>query len=47
MRCASCKEIKAFVSALVAKDRLLAHNPLVAIYSGYWRNKRLGLKDDT
>ena len=33
------------VSALVAKDRLLAHNPLGAIYAGYWRNKRLGLKD--
>jgi uncharacterized metal-binding protein len=33
------------VSTLVAKDRLLAHNPLGAIYSGYWRNKRLGLID--
>lgn len=33
------------VSTLVAKDRLLSHNPLGAIYSGYWRNKRLGLKD--
>lgn len=33
------------VSTLVAKDRLLAHNPLGAIYSGYWRNKRLGLSD--
>ena len=33
------------VSTLVAKDRLLAHNPLGAIYAGYWRNKRLGLKD--
>jgi uncharacterized metal-binding protein len=33
------------VSTLVAKDRLLAHNPLGAIYSGYWRNKRLGLTD--
>lgn len=33
------------VSALVTKDRLLAHNPLGAIYAGYWRNKRLGLKD--
>lgn len=33
------------VSALVAKDRLLAHNPLGAIYAGYWRNKRLGLQD--
>ncbi|EAX48949.1 conserved hypothetical protein [Thermosinus carboxydivorans Nor1] len=33
------------VSALVAKDRLLSHNPLGAIYAGYWRNKRLGLAD--
>ncbi len=33
------------VSTLVAKDRLLAHNPLGAIYAGYWRNKRLGLTD--
>ena len=33
------------VSTLVAKDRLLSHNPLGAVYAGYWRNKRLGLKD--
>ncbi|SDF85986.1 DUF1847 domain-containing protein [Sporomusa acidovorans] len=33
------------VSTLVAKDRLLSHNPLGAIYAGYWRNKRLGLMD--
>ena len=33
------------VSALVTKDRLLAHNPLGAVYAGYWRNKRLELKD--
>lgn len=33
------------VSALVAKDRLLSHNPLGAVYAGYWRNKRLGLSD--
>jgi uncharacterized metal-binding protein len=33
------------VSTLVAKDRLLTHNPLGAIYSSYWRNKRLGLTD--
>ncbi|MDD4601648.1 MAG: DUF1847 domain-containing protein [Negativicutes bacterium] len=33
------------VSTLVAKDRLLSHNPLGAIYAGYWRNKRLGLID--
>lgn len=30
------------VSVLVAKDRVLAHNPLGAIYSGYWR-KKLGI----
>ncbi|MBP2641078.1 MAG: hypothetical protein H6Q66_2029 [Firmicutes bacterium] len=34
------------VSTLVAKDRLLAHNPLGAVYAGYWRNKRLGLTDE-
>lgn len=27
------------VSCLVAKDRLLAHNPLGAVYSRYWRRK--------
>ena len=27
------------VSCLVAKDRVLAHNPLGAIYSRYWRRK--------
>lgn len=37
---------KAPVSTLVAKDRLLSHNPLGAIYAGYWRNKRLGLTDE-
>ncbi|MBP2655721.1 MAG: hypothetical protein H6Q73_3290 [Firmicutes bacterium] len=35
---------KAPVSALAVKDRLLAHNPLGAIYSGFSR-KRLGLVD--
>lgn len=30
------------VSCLVAKDRVLAHNPLGAIYSRYWR-KKLGI----
>ena len=30
------------VSCLVAKDRILAHNPLGAVYSRYWR-KRLGI----
>ena len=32
------------VTALVAKDRLLAHNPLGAIYSRYWKRK-LGILD--
>ena len=27
------------VSCLVAKDRVVAHNPLGAIYSRYWRGK--------
>lgn len=30
---------KAPVTVLVAKDRMLAHNPLGAVYSGYWRKK--------
>jgi uncharacterized metal-binding protein len=30
------------VTCLVAKDRVLAHNPLGAIYSRYWR-KKLGI----
>lgn len=30
---------KAPVSTLVVKDRVLAHNPLGAIYSNYWRRK--------
>lgn len=33
------------VSTLVAKDRLLSHNPLGAVYAGYWRNKRLGITE--
>lgn len=33
------------VTALVVKDRLLAHNPLGAIYSRYWKRK-LGIMDD-
>lgn len=32
------------VTTLVAKDRVLAHNPLGAIYSRYWR-KKLGLME--
>ncbi len=39
------KHSEAPVSSLVTKDRLLSHNPLGAIYAGYWRNKRLNLKD--
>ena len=37
------KHSNAPVSTIVVKDRVLAHNPLGALYSGYWR-KRLGLK---
>ncbi|WP_196592715.1 DUF1847 domain-containing protein [Pectinatus sottacetonis] len=33
------------VTTLVVKDRLLAHNPLGAIYSRYWKRK-LGIMDD-
>ena len=33
------------VTTLVVKDRLLAHNPLGAIYSRYWRRK-LGIQDE-
>ncbi len=33
------------VTTLVAKDRLLAHNPLGAIYSRYWKRK-LGIMDE-
>ena len=33
------------VSCLVAKDRVLAHNPLGAVYSRYWR-KKLGIQPE-
>lgn len=33
------------VTTLVVKDRLLAHNPLGAVYSRYWR-KKLGIMDE-
>jgi len=33
------------VTCLVAKDRVLAHNPLGAVYSRYWR-KKLGISID-
>ena len=32
------------VTTLVVKDRVLAHNPLGAIYSGYWKTV-LGIRD--
>lgn len=35
---------QAYVSTLIAKDRVLAHNPIGAVYSGYLRKNRLGLK---
>jgi len=38
------KESAAPVTTVVVKDRLLAHNPVGALYSGYWR-KRLGLAE--
>ena len=37
---------KAPVVTLAAKDRVLAHNPLGAIYSRYHRETRLGIFDD-
>lgn len=39
------RHAKAPASVLVAKDRVLAHNPLGAVYSRYWRKNRLGLSD--
>lgn len=33
------------VSCMVAKDRVLAHNPLGAVYSRYWRRK-LGIQPE-
>ena len=35
------KHSKAPVTTLIAKDRVMAHNPTGALYSGYW-NKKLG-----
>jgi uncharacterized metal-binding protein len=37
---------KAPVVTLAAKDRVLAHNPLGAVYSRYHRETRLGVTDD-
>lgn len=34
----------ALVTTLVVKDRVLAHNPLGAVYSGFYRKKRFDLK---
>ncbi|MCQ1535045.1 DUF1847 domain-containing protein [Methanosarcina sp. KYL-1] len=36
---------KAPVTTLAVKDRVLAHNPLGAIYSGYYLKKRFGITD--
>jgi uncharacterized metal-binding protein len=33
------KASSAPVSCLITKDRVLGHNPIAAIYSGYWQNK--------
>ena len=33
------------VTNLAAKDRLLGHNPLAAVYSRYWK-KKLGIMDE-
>ena len=38
------KHSKAPVTTLAVKDRVLAHNPLGAIYSGFYRKKRFDLK---
>lgn len=37
-------EIVRNVTTLEAKDRVLAHNPLEAVYSRYWK-KKLGLME--
>ena len=39
------KATKVPVSCLVAKDRVLAHNPLGAVYSRYWR-RTLGINPE-
>ncbi len=40
------KHSQAPVTTLIVKDRVLAHNPAGAIYSGYYREKRFGLTPD-
>lgn len=37
------KHSDALVTTLVVKDRVLAHNPLGAVYSGFYRKKRFNL----
>lgn len=32
------------VTTLAVKDRVLTHNPLAAIYSGYYKKRRFGIK---
>ena len=39
------KYSKAPVTTLAVKDRVLGHNPLAAVYSGFYRKKRFNLKD--
>jgi uncharacterized metal-binding protein len=36
---------EASVTTLIVKDRVLAHNPAGAIYSGYYRQNKFGLED--
>jgi uncharacterized metal-binding protein len=38
------KHSKAPVTTLVVKDRVLAHNPIGAIYSGYYLKKKFGVR---
>jgi len=33
------------VTTLIVKDRVLAHNPAGAIYSGYYLRKKFNLED--
>jgi len=35
---------KAPVTTLIVKDRVLGHNPVAALYSGYYRETRFGLE---
>ena len=37
------KHSKAPVTTFIVKDRVLAHNPAGAIYSGYYKKNRFGL----